>query len=139
MLTDRRWPPRLSRRSAWVERGGLRVVAATERFAAGREYLRDTADLDAPRPPRRHGCEVIDDEGNTRARLRIAKLLAFREAMTADVDRVLVGVVPEAHGYDVRLTGSADGCDSSEALAPEVRDLSWCEDAHIRRLLLLVP
>src|SRR5207244_11977493 len=65
----------------------------------------------------------------TRVRLSVAELLALREAVTADVDRVQVGVVPEADGDRVRLTGGADGRDPAQALTPQVGDLSWCKSA----------
>src|SRR5256885_11593110 len=86
--------------------------------------------LDAARPPRGDRRKVIDDESDPGVRLDVAELLALREAVTTDVDRVLVGVVPKADGHRVRLAGWADGGDAPEPLASQICDLRRSEDAH---------
>src|SRR5438067_2389195 len=98
--------------------------------APGREHLRDPADLDAARSPRGNRREIVHDEGDARVRLSVTKLLALGEAMTADVDRVLGGVVPEPDRHRVRLARRADRRDTSEPLALQIGNLSRREDAH---------
>src|SRR5437879_3229384 len=62
-------------------------------LAAAQERLGFSAYLDPAHPPGVHGGDVVDHEGDSRIREHVAPLLPLGEAVTADVDRVLVRVV----------------------------------------------
>ena len=64
--------------------------------------------------------------------LRVAVLVALREtAVAADLDRVVLCVVAERHGHDVRLATRVGRGDTPEALATEILELGRGEGALI--------
>jgi hypothetical protein len=89
-----------------------------------------SADLHSSWAPRRE--HVIDDERDTWLSHDIAPLLAPEHAVTADIDRVCVGVVAEADGREEWGSICANRRQATELLALEVLELKSRKDAHLR-------
>lgn len=72
-------------------------------------------------------CEVVHHQGDLRVVMNVAPLLPLGEVVSADVDGVVLGVVPKRKRNDVRLTARPGGGQPAEALAVQVFDLLWGE------------
>src|SRR5438067_3667808 len=104
------------------------VEPFVQRLATRRHGLRASADLDHPRLPRR--LYVVDHDARAPGALHVAVLLRLAHPQPADVDRVVLGVVPERRRHDVWLAVAAHRRDAAEALRRHVVDLFSAEDAH---------
>ncbi len=49
----------------------------------------------------------------------------------APVDRILLGVVPERHGYHVGLEVGANCCEAAQGLTSQILALGWCKDTYV--------
>ena len=74
--------------------------------------------------------DVVDQERDLRAPLRVAPFLRLAEEQPAHIDRVLLGIEVERDRCDMGLAVGAHGGQPSQRLFPQVVDLLRCEDAH---------
>jgi hypothetical protein len=72
----------------WPDAEHRRVEAAANGFAASRQDLCLTTDLDHARSPGIDGSEIVDHDCHARVVLNVAVLLALRNVVAADVDGV---------------------------------------------------
>lgn len=107
----------------WVS-AGPDVVAATE------EGLGSPAYFYAPRPGRLRR-KIVYHKRHAWVAQHILELLAAAEAPTSQLDNVQLGIVPEAYGHDVRLTGGSYSGEPAQSLAAQIVDLGLGENAQM--------
>src|SRR5439155_8119413 len=109
----------------------LRVKARHDLLAAGDHDLGVAAYLDPAGHPWVDRGHVVDHEGHPPVVADIAELLALGEAVAADVDRIQVRVVAEAHRHRMRPTVRADRGQAAQSLALQIGKLGGREDTHL--------
>jgi hypothetical protein len=95
--------------SNWSDSEELVVEAGPESPSAGGMDSGLASNFDSPRPPGLDGSQVVYHESDVWVCLHVTEFLALGEAATANVDRVLVGVVLKDDRHYVRASVDSGG------------------------------
>src|SRR2546428_24318 len=123
-------PPGADAKHLWGETPHEPLAARLQNFG-------HTPDLDPAGPPGVHGGHVVNHQRHPGVTAHVAELLALREVVAADIDRVRLAVVPKGDRHHVGLGVRADCGQSPEELAAEVGDLRRRKGAHRAPLVVL--